>query len=316
MTAAPVVRAVAAVLLVVVASGCGDDGGARADDGLTVVATTDFLADLVGGIAGDAAEVAALVPSGVDPHRFSASTRDATSIREADLVVANGLGLEAQLGDTLEAAEEDGVPVLHLAEDLDPLSAGEDEAETDQDHGEHDPHVWLDPLRMADAAGIVAARLAEVEGEGGLTDEEWSERGEAYAQQLHAVHDEIVELLEAVPDARRQLVTDHDSLRYFAERYGFEVVGTFLPGTSTEAQPSTRAIAELADLVEERGIPAVFVDSTGASERLARTLVAEVGGDVEIVPVYTGGLGPEGSGAETLVGMLRTNAQRIVDGLG
>ena len=328
MSRSPLGRGVVALLLAAAVTGCGGDGGPGSEEGLTVVATTDVLADLVAGIAGDVAEVSALIPPGVDPHRFSASTRDATRLREADLVIANGLGLEAQLSDTLDAAEEDGVPVLHLGEEVDPLPSGgtaeerhEDEdaagsAEGGHDPGDLDPHVWLDPLRMVDAAGIVAARLAEVEGEGGRTDEQWRASGDAYADELRAVHAEIVEIVAAIPPARRQLVTDHDSLRYFAERYGFEVVGTFLPGTSTEAQPSTRAIADLADLVAERGIPAVFVDSTGGSERLARTLVAEVGGDVEIVPVYTGGLGPEGSGAETLVGLLRTNATRIVDGLG
>lgn len=341
-------RIAAALLaaLAFVAAGCAGEQPASpageepaaVDDAPTVVATTDVLADVVAQIAGDAAEVTALIPPGIDPHRFAPSTRDATRLREADLVIANGLGLEGQLADTLAAAEEDGVAVLHLAEELDPLPAGghedeahEGEAHQDEthddaheddaqggdghDHGEFDPHVWLDPLRMADAAGIVASRLAEIEGEGGLTDEEWTERGEAYAAELRAVHEEISDIVAALPQERRQLVADHDSLRYFAERYGFDVVGTFLPGISTEAQPSTRAIADLAARIEEHGIPAVFVDSTGENERLAQTLAAEVGGDVEVVPVYTGGLGEEGSGAETLVGMLRTNATRIVDAL-
>lgn len=318
----------AALAAALVLAGCaGDD---TASDGRpVVVATTSVLADLVGGVAGDTVRVTTLIPPGVDPHRFAPSTRDATRLREADLVVAIGLGLESGLEDTLASSEADGVPVLELGPLVDPLPAGgddehedehggEEEAEEDDGHGhgEFDPHVWLDPLRMADAAGIVAARLAELEGAGGLTDAQWTDRGRAYADRLRKVDDEVVELLATVPDDRRLLVTDHDSLRYFAERYGFEIAGTFLPGTSTDAQASTRAIAELADLLRDRAIPAVFIDATGESERLARTLVAEIGGDAEIIAVYTGGLGPEGSGAETLVGLLRTNASRIVDGLG
>ena len=283
-----------------------------------VVVTTSILGDLVREVAGDAAEVEVLIPPGVDPHGYAPSSRDAARLREADLVVANGLGLEASLIDVLEAAEEDGVAVLHVAEQLDPLANPDEHADDDHgddDHGGSDPHVWLDPLRMADAAELVAGRLAEVDGPGGLSDEEWADRGSRYAGELRAVDEEIEELLGAIPDERRLLVTGHDNLRYFADRYGFEVVGTVIPGTSSQAQPSTREMADLARLVAERGVPAVFTNIGGDTDRLAATLAAEVGRDVEVVTLYTDALGEDGSGAETLVGLLRTNARRIADAL-
>lgn len=284
-------------------------------EGPHVVVTTSILGDVVREVAGDGARIEVLVPAGVEPHGYAPSSRDAARLREADLVVANGLGLEESLLDVLEAAEQDGVEVLRVAEHLDPLANPDPHG--GDDHAEHglDPHVWLDPARMADAAELVAARLAEVDGPEGSSDEEWRDRGSRYAEELRAVDSEIEELLSDVPDERRQLVTGHDNLRYFADRYGFEVLGTVIPGTSSQAQPSTREVAELAALVAERNVPAIFTNIGGDTDRLAATLAGEVGRDVEVVTLYTDALGEDGSGAETLVGLLRTNARRIADAL-
>lgn len=336
---------VLAMLLTVLLAACGSGstdtpeptaGGGEA--GPRVVVTTSILGDVVREVAGDAARIEVLIPPGVDPHGYSPSSRDAARLRQADLVVANGLDLEESLLDVLEAAEEDGVEVLHVGEQLDPLPNPGPEADEEDDHGEDDhgheedgheegepeddhahggldPHVWLDPLRMSDAAELIAERLAEVDGPDGLSDEEWADRGARYAEELRDVDGEIEELLSEIPDERRLLVTGHDNLRYFADRYGFEVVGTVIPGTSSQAQPSTREMADLAAVVAERGVPAIFTNIGGDTDRLAATLAAEVGRDVEVVTLYTDALGEEGSGAETLVGLLRTNARRIADAL-
>lgn len=311
--------------------GCGGGGGDAppgTGTGLRVVATTSILGDVVASIVGEHAEVEVLVPAGVDPHGFSPSARDAARLREADLVVANGLGLEESLQDALAAAEEDGVEVLHVAEEVDPLAVPEGEhgdgqgthAEGsegeahDDDHGALDPHVWLDPVRMAEAAELIGARLADLAPApaGGS----WEERGAAYADELRAVDEEIGGLLAGIPPERRLLVTSHDNLRYFAERYDFEVLGAVIPGTSSQSQPSTREVADLAALIERRDVPAIFTDVAGGTGRLAETLAAEAGRDVAVVEVYTDALGQQGSGAESLVELLRTNAERIADALG
>lgn len=317
------------------ASGDGDGDGtatpATGEGRPQVVVTTSILGDVVRSVAGDAAEVEVLMPVGVDPHGYSPSARDASRLRAADLVVANGLGLEESLLDLLESAEEDGVVVLHVAEYLTPMATpdehaddehadedghADDEGHAGDDHGGLDPHVWLDPLRMANGAEQIAARLAEVEGPGGLSDQEWEDRGRAYADTLRILHSDIAELLHDIPDERRLLVTGHDNLRYFAARYGFDVVGTVIPGTSSQAQASTRQVADLAALVEELAVPAIFTDTAGGADRLAETLAAEIGRDVAVVALYTDALGEEGSGADTLVGLLRTNAERIAEALG
>lgn len=125
--------------------------------------------------------------------------------------------------------------------------------------------------------------------------------------------DELQQLVATLPDDRRELATNHDALGYLAARYDFEVVGTVLLGTSTDAEVSARRFAELVELLEQTGVPAIFVETT-ASNQLAQSLAAEVG-PIEVVELYTGSLGEPGSGADTVDGMIRTNVERIVDAL-
>lgn len=306
--------------LLVLATGltaCGASGESTTPgSGPHVVATTSILGDVVGDVVGEHAEVQVLIPPGQDPHGFAPSARQAQDLRTADLVVANGLQLEEALLDVLDAAEGDGVPVLRLAEHLDPITpagaVGDDHAdEADDDHGPLDPHVWLDPLRMADGARLIAER---VEAAGIGDDVDWTARGDDVADDLEDLHDEVATILGPVPDDCRRLVTDHDSLGYFANRYDFDVIGSVIPGTSTQAEPSARDFAALAATLRDAGVMAVFVD-VGQSTRLADALANEVGDDVTVVELYTGSLGEPGSGAEDYAGMLTTDARRIADAL-
>lgn len=312
-------------------SACGaasEDATAEAgadEAGLQVVATTTILGDLAAQVVGDHGEVAVLMAPGQDPHGFSPSAQQAQQVREADLVLANGLQLEEGLLDLIEAAEQDGVPVLRLAEHLDPLAVGEtaeehaehaddehegDEHEDGHDHGPEDPHVWFDPVRMAEGARVLADHVAEVAGD----DADWAARGEQVAGELEALDAEVREVLSAVPEECRRLVTNHDNLRYLANRYDLEVVGTVVPGSTTGVEPSARDFAQLAATVREEGVPAIFAETIQSTE-LADSLAAEVGRDVAVVELYTDSLGAPGSGAETYPGMMRTVAQRVADAL-
>ena len=307
-------------VLVLALTGCGAPAGepATADADPRVVATTSILGDVVGELVGEHAEVQVLVPPGQDPHGFAPSARQAQDVRTADLVVANGLQLEAALLDVLDAAEGDRVPVVRLAEHLDPIApTGAHEHGDEGDHadghegGALDPHVWLDPLRMADGARLVAERI---EAAGIAEDVDWAARGEDVAGDLETLHDEVAAILEPVSDDCRQLVTAHDSLGYFATRYDFDVLGSVVPGTSSQAEPSARDFAALAATLRETGVTAVFV-GVGQSTRLADALADEVSRDVTVVELYTGSLGEPGSGAQDYAGMLTTDARRIADAL-
>lgn len=270
-------------------------------DGPRVVATTTMLGDIVESVVGEAATVETLLPIGTDPHDYRPSAQEVAALVSADLVVANGLELEEGLNDVLENAADDGVTVLRIGELVDPIPFSSDPTELD-------PHVWLDPLRMADAARLIGDALATLD-----SSADWAARAADYGAELEAADEEIIEILKAVQN--RQLVTSHDSLSYFADRYDFEVLGVVIPGGSTLADPSSAELAALAEAITAADVAAIFAETTEPSA-LAEAVAAEVGTSVAVVELYTGSLGEPGSGADTLIGMLTTNARRIADALG
>ncbi len=192
---------------------------------------------------------------------------------------------------------------------------GHDEHEEDEhgheghDHGPLDPHFWFDPIRVKVAVNEIAARLSAIDPEGSET---YLGNAAAYGEQLEALHVWIQEQVSTVEPERRLLVTSHDSFSYLAELYGFEVVGLVIPSLATHVEPSAEHIAGVVEVVREHGIPAVFGETT-VSERLAQTIATETG--AELFRLYSGSLGPEGSGADTYLGMVRTNVERIVEAL-
>lgn len=282
-------------------------GGASADpDGIQVVATTTVLGDVARNVVGEDGTVEVLLPIGADPHDYQASARQVAAIQEADLVIVNGLGLEEGLTDVLEGAAADGANILTVAPRLDPLPFGA--IDPDASAGD-DPHVWFDPLRMASAAEIIAAELTKVDGS-----VDWTARGNAYADELAAFDEDARAILAVVRPQDRKLVTNHDALGYFAARYGFEVVGVVIPGGSTLAEPSSAELTELVAIVEQENVGAIFAETTNP-EALADAVAAEAGDDVAVVELFTGSLGEPGSGADTLIAMLTTNAQRIAQAL-
>lgn len=315
-----------APVLLLVAGACGAEGDGEGDGTATIVATTSILGDVVESIVGDDARVDVLIPAGVDPHAFEPSAREAAQLRDATLVVANGLGLEAGLGPALDAARDDGVEVLEVAPLVDPLPFGaahvhgdeddggdDDHHGDDGDHGDLDPHVWHDPLRMAAAVPAIVDAL--VSADPALDAAALAERADALVADLEAVDAGVVEVLEVVPPERRFLVTSHDTFGYFADRYGFEVVGVVIPGGDTLASPSAADLADLVEEVVDHDLPAVFAENVG-STALSETLAAEAGREVAVVSLFTDALGEPGSGAETYLGMLRTNAGLVADALG
>jgi len=295
---------------------------------LSIVVTTSILGDVVSAITGDDAVVRVLMGPGVDPHVYEASAADAAAMRDADLVIANGLLLEERLVSALEAAEEDGVRVLSVAEQVDPIEfASKDDHghdhghshshshsdDDEHDHGDEDPHFWWDPTRMAMAVELLGAALSDIRPE-----IDWAARVATYNAELMAVHDEMTTLFATIPDARRRIITNHDSLGYLAARYDFEVIGTVIPGSTTSAATNSRDFARLVDLVVTEGVNVIFAentDSTILAEQLGSEAVGRGDVTVTVVRLYTDALGEPGSGAETYLGMLRTTARMITEAL-
>ncbi len=194
---------------------------------------------------------------------------------------------------------------------------GDHEDEGDGDHGDHeghahgtfDPHFWFDPIRVKIAVNEIAARLSGIEPQNASV---YFQNAAAYGEKLDELHAWIQEQVSTVEPERRLLVTSHDSLSYFAKAYGFEVVGLVIPSLSTHVEPSAEHIAGLVEVIREHDVPAVFGETT-VSDRLAQAVARETG--AELFQLYSGSLGPEGSGADTYLGMVRTNVERIVGAL-
>lgn len=305
-------RLAAGITVIATAAAACGGGEGDASGAVRIVATTSVVGDLVAHVAGDAATVEVLIPVGADPHEFQASSRQAAAVQEADLVVAVGLGLEEGLSDVLDAAAGDGVTLLEIGPQVDPMPFGSGTGATESggDHADGlDPHVWLDPVRMEKAARLVSDALGVIDPAG-----DWDARADAYAEELRAADAEIASLVATIPPAARVLVTNHDALGYFAARYGFDVIGVIVPGGSTLGSPSSAELAALVAVVRERQVPAIFAE-TIEPVTLADAIAAEVGAQVKVVELYTGSLGEPGSGADTLVGLLLTDARLIVDAL-
>ena len=240
-------------------------------------------------------------------------------------------GLE-EVKEMLEAAEEEGeehgeeeeVPTMVLEivakvedgqidaeeaiEEIEHLTAEGEEEHEGHGHGIHDPHFWFDPLRVKLVVSDIAARLSALDPERG---DAYSANASAYNARLDELHAWTERQVGAVPEERRLLVTSHDSLGYFADLYGFEVVGVIL-STTTEVEPSPADLAELSHTLEELRVPAVFGETT-VSERLADAVATESG--AKLIRLNSGSLGTGGSGAESYIEMVRTNVERIVEAL-
>ena len=305
---------------------------------VSVVSTTTQLGSVVGGIVACASPDSAaitLLPIGADPHDFSPSSAQVADMVTSDLVVANGLMLEAGLEDALENAASDGATVLEVAPLVDPIpfggghgdehgdedgdehgdedgdEHGDEDGDEDGDehgdedaHGSEDPHFWFDMNRMATAAEIIGAELAENNGD------VFADCGSKIADEIRSAEQDVRSLLESVPADQRILVTDHDALGYLADVYGYEIAGTVIPSGTTLAEPSSADLVELVDVIEDEGVQVIFAN-TADPTTLADAVAAEAGTDIQVVTLFVGSLGGPGSGAEDYVSMMLTNAELI-----
>ncbi len=178
----------------------------------------------------------------------------------------------------------------------------------DHAHGDFDPHFWFDMSRMATVAELVSAELEAITGIN------FADCGVEISSEIRAAELRVSETLTVVPDSARVLVTDHDALAYFADKYDFEVVGVVIPGGSTLGEPSSGDLAELVEVIKAEGVGAIFGNSA-TSTNLLDALASEVGSDVQVVELFVGSLGDEASGANSYLKMMELNAARISEAL-
>lgn len=280
--------------------------------------TLPVLADAAEEVGGDRVRVEALIPAGSDPHTFEPVPSDVTLISEADIVFANGLGLEEATLELIEANLPDGVSLVELAE-----SAAEkgieildgDEARVEDASGQDDgddqeggnPHLWLDPEAMKEYADIIRENLSVVDAEGAAG---YGERYESYRDELDEAERYLMERAGTVPAEYRVLVTTHDAFPYLARAIGFEIgaVVTVSPGQ----EPSPQAVAEISRTIAETGVPAVFREpQLGAEATVLEQAASDAG--VEVCVLYSDSVEDE---AGTYIEIIRHNAEEIARCLG
>lgn len=272
---------------------------------LRVVTTTSIIGDVVDQVGGGAIDLTVLMDQGQDPHGFEPSARDLTKASEAHVIFVNGWNLEEGLVIDLENVS-DSAPIVPVSAGITPLAFG-------QNGPVADPHTWLDPENVLTWVANIEQILSQLDP---VDAADFATNAESYRERLKVLIAYYDEQVMPIPVDRRKLVTNHDSLGYFAQDYNFEIVGTVLPAASTLAEPSARDLATLLEMMTNAGVCTIFAETT-ANERLAKAAADELNGcdSVEVIALSTGALGPAGSSTGDYLGLMRANIDAIVDGL-
>ena len=296
------------ILTIIALSSCNQQVKNRKEGKLRVVTTTGMIYDAVVNIAGDSVEAQALMGPGVDPHLYKATQGDLQRLTGADVVFYNGLHLEGKMGEVLEklgrlktvVAVAHEIPETELRQT--PLFAGN-----------YDPHIWFDVSLWKEAVKAVGTTLIEADSTNAAF---YQENMDAYLKELDALHSWVIKEIASIPANQRILITAHDAFGYFGDAYRIEVKG--LQGVSTQSEFGLKDIAELVNLIVERQIKAVFIE-TSVSDRAINAVVdgcRQRGHDVVIGgKLYSDAMGELGTEEGTYAGMVKANVNTIVSSL-
>jgi manganese/zinc/iron transport system substrate-binding protein len=274
------------------------------------LSTVAMVGDLVRDIGGGSIRAETLIGEGVDPHLFRPTRADTARLLGADIIFANGHRLEGRMGDVLARAAANGKPVVMVAESLPraKLRANPDYPDA------ADPHVWMDPILWAEAAGSVAAGLARLQPDQASI---FAANLAALRSRLAALHDYGARIMASIPARQRLLVTAHDAFAYFAVRYGLEVDS--IQGLSTESEANLARIEALVRSLVERRIPAVFAESS-VPDRAVRALIEGAGARGQRVALggtlFSDSMGKPGTYEGSYIGMMDHNFTTIARALG
>jgi ABC-type Zn uptake system ZnuABC Zn-binding protein ZnuA len=272
--------------------------GLNAPDVLT---TTTILADVTRNVVGDRFDVGSLLPVGADPHSYQPTPQDTAKISRSKVLVINGAEYEHFLGGLIESADGER-PLIEASAGLRLITDAESEQGVD-------PHLWLDPNNVISYVENIREGLAQFDPEGA---EEYDANANVYIAELQELDAWINGQIVQIDPQRRLLVTNHESLRYFADRYGFRVVGTVLVGASSEASPSAEQMAALVEQIKLYEAPAIFLDAAD-NPQLAQQIAAETGVRV-VTDLHFESL-TEGGPASTYIDMMRDNVTKIIEAL-
>ncbi|MEM9253364.1 MAG: zinc ABC transporter substrate-binding protein [Planctomycetota bacterium] len=275
-----------------------------------VVGTVGMVTDIVQQVAGDRADVDGLMGPGIDPHLYKPTRSDIAKLMGADVIFYNGLLLEGKMTDALIRAATSGKKVYAVTELLDEDTL----LEPEDFEGLYDPHVWMDPTAWAKTVEVVRDKLIEYDPEGEAT---YRANADAAIDRIHGLDDYAEGVLMSVPEEQRVLVTAHDAFNYFGRRFGYDVVG--IQGLSTESEAGVQDIERLVDLLVDRNVGAVFVEST-VSQRNIKALIdgAAARGHTVVIggELFSDAMGDDGTYEGTYIGMIDHNASTVAKALG
>ncbi|MDA1044821.1 MAG: zinc ABC transporter substrate-binding protein [Verrucomicrobia bacterium] len=275
----------------------------------TIVTTVSMVRDIAQQVAGDKAVVTGIIGTGVDPHLYKPTRNDVVALKNADVILYSGLMLEGKMGDILVKVAM-SKPVFAVTE-LVPESYILEPPELE---GHPDPHLWMDIAGWMKAVQAVQASLSKYDPDNSVT---YAANAERYLKELSALHEYAKTCIASIPEKRRLLITAHDAFNYFGRAYGIEVKG--IQGISTESSAGLEDIRQLVDLIVEREISAVFIESS-VPDKNVRALIEGAksrGRDVIIGgELFSDAMGPEGTYEGTYIGMLDHNVTLVARALG
>lgn len=274
-----------------------------------VLAVESFLADITKQVSGNRVIVDSLIPVGVDPHSFEPAPRDAQTIAQSKMIIINGGGMESWLPALLTNAGTN-IPIITASDGLTPrkLQPGENPALF---QGEPtDPHFWMNPLNAVQYVKNIRDGLTQIDPAG---KDSYASNADAYISQLTSLDQWITQQVDQITVSKRLLVTNHETFGYFADHYGFKIIGTIIPSFSTDASPSAQELAALETAIKATGVKTIFVE-VGANPQLALQIAQDTGTNVNTT-LYTHSLSTPNGPAPTYIDMLKYDVTTIVDSL-
>lgn len=295
------------ILILIFVSGCSSEQ--QSSEKLSVIAAEGFLADIAQNVAGDRIEIGVLLPQGTDAHTYQPTPRDIARVTDSDLFIINGFGMETWLESSL-GRDDHSINILEASMGLTPRVLDNAHTEEIDDHGEEeehhheiDPHYWLDPLNVLTYVDNIANALIAIDPEGKQI---YEENANNYKTELLELDEWIKAETTKIPIEKRRLITNHEFLGYFADRYGFEIMGTILEGSSTDSSISSIHMIDLIKIIEQNAISTIFL-STEENDTLALQLTTETNVTINY-DLISHSLTDEGE-TSTYIGMMRHNVQ-------
>lgn len=265
---------------------------------LSVLAAETFLADIAQNVAGERVAVESILPLDLDPHTYEPTPQDLVKIANSQLLIVNGAGFEFWMDELIENSGGEQL-VIEASEGL---------AESSERPG--DPHFWLDPVSVITYVENIRDGLSTVDPAG---EPVYRRNAAAYIDELKMLDVWIMDDVKQVPKERRILVTNHESFGYYADRYGFEIIGTIIPSASTGSSPSAQQLVQLVDEIRRTNAPAIFLES-GSNPQLAEQVARET--DVKVIgDLYTHSISPPDGAAPSYLDMMMYNTRTIVEAL-